>query len=553
MPIKRLSYPGEDKRPNGDRGVDIRLGEAHIHGNGTEDGSQGTLSVLDQITQSDIDAIREKLLDRNLENITDAGKKVITDYLDSKNYLQKPNPLKSNVNYVYTSEGWKDATNQSIAKISVDDATYLKLTSDSDDANKFSIDLTSTTKAAIDDVKNKVDIVTGTVDNIILFGSGGALKDSNTNLTSLEKVANKSSAVDSDSETTYATSKAVKTVNDKLDKAIESIGKLRGVVYNAFTSQGMSYTLTSIDVEFGGYSFSEGDRFGVNGVCDAELLAHVDNNGTVTSFDIINGGMFSEEETSLTVYPKSNTNVVDNERSVRVENPIYEYVMNSTLRDIEDCQNGDTCYVNYDELHNYERSMYTYKTSTLEESQGWVYTACVAATPKVSVLTYAPTDIATMMYDQTTQSIVIKWEEPYSNYGNMSYMVTLLSVPTATIVTPSEYPFISAESISTYASDDAGFVDGSVIVKDNVTARYTWTRNDAASGALIKEYDKSSSTYTYVSSNSSVWNQIISHYFDNNKIMHLSVTKPNGDSVMSGASPIYNKSSRDALVFSKSS
>lgn len=431
MPIKRLSYPAEDKRPQGgDRGVDHRVGEAHVHGTRSKEFPYGDqLQVLDQITQEDITKMRRELQDFDWSSISQHSN--ITDALfgimDEHRYVIAPITASIDENYVYTSEGWKESSGRKLTKLSAGSSEITVTMPNADKPNEYSIDISATNKQILKSVANKVDKVIGVTDNIMLFGDAGTLRDSGVNLSSLEKVSNKSSSTTSDSEETYATSKAVKTVNDKLDEAIARIGKLRGAVYNAFSSQGSSYVLDSIEVKYGGYSYKEGDKFGIVGLVDAELTAHVDDAGVVQSFEVTNGGMFDTDSATLGVYPKSPTTAILADRIVQVENPVYSYKRNTTLRDIEDPQLGDTCYVNSDELHEFARNLYTYKAVN-DVTNGWVFTSCVSAMPMVKIMRYAYTLIGTAtltpLNEGDTMSLDSTWLSPYSGYGNMRLVLS---------------------------------------------------------------------------------------------------------------------------------
>lgn len=426
MPIKRLSYPAEDKRPQGgDRGVDQRVGEAHIHGNWSKEFPHGDqLQILDQITQQDITNMRRELEDFDWNSISEHSNitKALFGLMDDHKYVIAPITASIEENYVYTSEGWKEASGRRLTKLSAASSEITVTVPNADKPNEYTIDISAANKQTLRSVANKVDKVVGVTDNIMLFGDAGTLRDSGVNLSSLEKVSNKSSSTTSDSEETYATSKAIKTVNDKLDEAIARIGKLRGAVYNAFSSQGSSYVLDSIEVKYGGYSYKEGDKFGIVGLVDAELTAHVNDAGVVQSFEVTNGGMFDTDSGTLGVYPKSPTTTILADRIVQVENPVYSYKRNTTLRDIENPQLGDTCYVNSDELHEFARNLYTYKAVNAV-TNGWVFTSCVSAMPMVKVMRYAYTLIGTAtltpLIKGITTSLDSTWLSPYSGYGNM--------------------------------------------------------------------------------------------------------------------------------------
>ena len=417
MPIKRLTYPAYPRDASDDRGVNTRLGEAHVHEN---------LEILSDITESDIESIR-KSLDVDWSNISPVGIDKLKELNDAAGYVTKPESIQSDVNYVYTSEGWSDLSTKRLVSLSASSAN-IDITEA--DLNSFKIDISQSVKNTLSKVNDKIDKVYAAVsDNITLFGSVGTLKDSGVNLNSLEKSANKSSSITSDSTTTYATSKAVKLVNDKLDAAIAGIGKLRGAVYNAFSSQGNSYTITSIEVDHGGYGYKNGDKFGIVGEVDAELSAVVlDDSGVISSFTIDNGGMFSEANSDVEVYPKSTEVTPTVDRLVTVKNIVYDNVPNSILSDIDNPLLGDTCYVNFDELHNMERSLYTYKAVN-EVINGWVYTSCVAAYPLIKVLSaYVsnyPDIVVTTENSNGLLPDTFYWDEDNSAYVNSTKTVGL--------------------------------------------------------------------------------------------------------------------------------
>lgn len=375
MPIVRLGYPAYPKTPTDDRGINKRLGEAHVHDN---------LDILDGITQQDIDDIRAGL-DADLSKITDIGKTNLNKYVADLGYVNSAGAIKD-INYLYSLDGWKDISTLDISTLAASsDKLVVKKTA----PNKYTVDISDSVKSTLSDVSNKYDKVLDAVENnITLFGPTGKLKDSKVTLDMLQTVANMSDEIDSDSDATYASSKAISKVNDKLDKAIAGIGKLRGAVYNAFASQASAYSIATLTVDSGGYGYVTGDKFGIVGQVDAELTATANNDGKVISFTVNNGGAFLDNTiTKFTVYPKSNTNTQESGQVVTVKDVTYTYELTSTLRDIQDPMIGDTCYVNFDELHDNERSMYTYRAVN-EVTNGWVYTSCVAAFPMVKVCSY---------------------------------------------------------------------------------------------------------------------------------------------------------------------
>lgn len=373
MPIKRLTYPAYPASDSDDRGVNTRLSEAHVHANAL---------TLAELTDTDIEAIR-KSLDVDWTNLSRTAIDKLYELNNLGGYVTKPESI-DGVGFVYTSEGWQDVSDIDIASLSSTDG---KLVVNKLINNQFTIQLSTEASANIDAVTNKVDKLIGVEGNVISFGSAGSLRDSGVNMANVELIQNRSSSISSDSETTYATSKAVKRVNDRLTAAIEGIGKLRGVVYNAFSAQGSNYVLSDIQVAKGGYGYKEGDQFCVVGEVDAILSAHVNEEGEVLSFDIINGGMFHEEYSDLSIYPKSTSSTLLEGMQVIVSNPSYVYSSNTTLRDIDNPLLGDTCYVNFDELHDSERSLYTY-IAVNEVTNGWVHTACVNASINVKACSY---------------------------------------------------------------------------------------------------------------------------------------------------------------------
>ena len=414
MPIKRLTYPAYPRDATDDRGINTRLGEAHVHENG---------DALQQLTLSDIEDIRRSL-HVDWSNLSPVAVDKLKQLNLDAGFVTKPSPIQSNVRYVYTKNGWQNLTESSLITITGSSEVIIQEI----DPNKFTVSLSPAVRSTLSSVANKVDKVTSALaDDIVLFGSGGALKDSGVNLSSLERVSNKSSSITSDSEVTYATSKAVKTVNDKLEDAIENIGKLRGSVYNAFAAQAYSYTITSLVIESGGFGYKTGDKFGVIGDVDAELTAQVDSSGTVIGFEIDNGGMFSEIPFEVSVYPKSSEAVLQSGQQVFVKNVTYDSVLNSTLRDIDNPKLGDTCYVNYDELHDFEKSLYTYKAIN-EVTNGWVYTSCVAAFPLIHVCSLSPSGLIGLGFvEDVVQGITSKLviQQLDDQFKNTSYTYAL--------------------------------------------------------------------------------------------------------------------------------
>ena len=375
MAIKRLSYPVVPKYEGDDRGVDTRLGEAHVHKN---------KSVIDDLTQEDLIRLR-KSLDVDLGTLTTTGTNKIKSIISGAGYINKSGTVDGK-NYLYTTTGWKSIDSVDVVTLSSDN-TYVKL--NKVDTNNYTIDLTDTAKANIANVNNKYDIVnSATASNITLFDSGNKLKDSGVNLAMLQTVANKSSAVDSNSTVTYATSKAVKIVNDRITALSNGLGKLRGCVYNAFSSSGSSYKITAVTITDKGAGYKTGDKFGIVGQVDAELTATANDEGQVISLFIDNGGLFDNDikTTEATLYPKSVSG--DGSENVKVTITATQLVPNTTLSDIDNPISGDTCYVNYDEVHNNQRSMYEYKAIN-EVKNGWVFRTSISAFPTVHVARYS--------------------------------------------------------------------------------------------------------------------------------------------------------------------
>lgn len=385
MGIKRLKYPAfKVAVPNDRGGINERLGDAHTHGD--------ALPILNQITEDDLKAIRETLANIDLSNLSDDGKVVIKDIIQSENYVKD---VEADVKgqYLRASENgqviWKPLESVQLPlSIESGNPNLLTITRSN---NQFKLHLTDNV-ASISHLARKANIPNLTTsqlanveNNLALFTNTGDLKYSDVDISEVLKLQDLYDVTPNADNTTrtVASVALVDALRTYVQNVLNGIGKPRGIVYNAFTSTAGVYTMdpaAGVTVIEGGSNYSIGDIVGVvMDSIDAQLLVtSATEGGKILKVEIVDGGISKYKITenvddegfiTASIYPKNRE--VNSSAQVEVKFKMKTST-STTLENIETPIEGDSCYVLHDELHNNTLACWSYRTLNSENVKGWV-------------------------------------------------------------------------------------------------------------------------------------------------------------------------------------
>lgn len=365
MPTYKLSYIGSD--------VNGKLSIAHKHTN---------LSALNKITDDTLAKINNA--DEAINNVADKSL-VNVSASDLEKAIKKTDLWF--VNDVDNGDGDMYVRKYGEWKRFSDAMSSYQLKSSTLDINGVNVNLKSADVEKINSVLNKMDKITGaTTNNVVVTDSTGNAASSSISINEVISSNSLIHDVTKDSSPLKALSaKGGKAIYDKIESLSAGIGRPRGVVCNAFTSQGTgsginanqtinsSTTGYTISTEGGGYEENEL----VTLVCDngtiipAKGVVVSVNSGKITSLAITDSGVYNRniaDGTNEAVFviqgTRARTGSDASYSTLTVSKNSLTTAYYTVLDSIESPAVGDTCYVIQDENSDLDTSLYSYEETT---------------------------------------------------------------------------------------------------------------------------------------------------------------------------------------------